>query len=429
MLLVLRTFIVFLWACLMILPISGSVDLSDKGKASGKLRWNKDKIRIAISDSLFKENQNIKQGSNVREALFRSIAVWEAAVDVKFEVYQSDVTNVSPSGPNGDGVNLITTAPTAENILFFGKHALDTPAATRIFFDAAGNITESDIVLNPLHQFSTDGTFGTFDLEMVLVHELGHLLGLDHSGVSGAVMNDLIPKNGLFNISHSYARELTEVDLVNARDLYGASLEEKDCCGSIELTLSIPKRKAGPGGTVWAELKSTGQVFALTESVNSRTFKFRGLPEGNYSLYWKGQINSRAANSIHYIQDVEVAGKKSTLIKKSFTPREIDHELTFIGLNAELSKSAVSLSPGKVFDVYFGGLNLAADKVVLGTDSPFLFVDNSSVLSLDYGDEITVLSAKVEVSPEAPNGVYSVYAEDASGKKSYLIGSIVISNN
>jgi hypothetical protein len=50
------------------------------------------------------------------------------------------------------------------------------------------NTQEADMALNTNFSWSTNGASGTFDVETVYLHENGHVLGLSHSDVSGAVM-------------------------------------------------------------------------------------------------------------------------------------------------------------------------------------------------------------------------------------------------
>ena len=158
----------------------GASNLPETNKNT-RLRWKNNVIPIAFSGSLFKPNPNFKVDTDVKNALLKSLKTWENAANIEFETVLTDKQTVSSKGNFGDGISLITIAQTPENLLLFSRDSEQVSAKTRVFFNRRGIISEADIVLNPYQQFSTDGTFGTFDLESTLTHEIGHLLGLDHS--------------------------------------------------------------------------------------------------------------------------------------------------------------------------------------------------------------------------------------------------------
>ena len=204
-------------------PVAAPVNVDTQ-----RFRWKNNTIRVAVSSSLTRENSNIKTDSDVMGAIQRSLNSWQDVADIEFKVDQSDRQSVSPSGFAGDGVSLITIAQTPENLIFFSKDADSASAKTRIFYNIKGFITEADIVLkNAYGQFSTDGTFGTYDLESALTHEIGHLLGLRHSGVLGAML-DNFGKIGVFGIRDYSPRSLSASDVAAIRELYGPKADDEE---------------------------------------------------------------------------------------------------------------------------------------------------------------------------------------------------------
>ena len=123
----------------------------------------------------------IAAGSNPQGAITGAMNAWTAipASVVSFEAPGSTAdTNASSNGEN-----LITFVDTPANRALVGSDAL---AVTVLKFNLAGVISDSDIVVSPAKAFSTNNQGGTYDLQSVITHELGHALGAGHSGVVGA---------------------------------------------------------------------------------------------------------------------------------------------------------------------------------------------------------------------------------------------------
>jgi hypothetical protein len=371
-----------------------------------RLRWKDRVVKIAVSASLLRPNANIKSDSDIMDAVKRSFKAWQDVADVQFEiVWGSDRQSVSPAGPAGDGISLITIAASPENVLFFAN----------------------DIVLNPFQQFSTDGTFGTYDLQATLTHEIGHVLGLHHSGVLGATMADNIPRNGTFGLPDFSARTLSDSDISAIRDLYGPNEGVHDCCAVVSGRLNFAGPRAGKNVRVWAEESETGRVFGQADVASDGSFHFGGLPSGSYNLFWKGNTPSAGEPAAKFGSvDVEPGDEKAIIQK--IVPYATDLSLDYIGKNAQLAESGISLESGREETVYVGGKGLDPTKLAVGFSSPFIHADPASLTSHDFGDGVSVISIVVSVDPEAPAGVYSLFIIDDKGSRAAMIGALNLNN-
>lgn len=393
---------------------------------SMRLRWKNNVIPVAVSSSLTKQAQGAKSDAEVAALVRRSFANWERVAGVRFEISTVDKQSIGAAGKNGDGVNLITVAQTPENLLLFNGGGEDIAARTQTFYNARGNITEADIVLNPYQQFSVDGGIGTFDLEATLTHEVGHLLGLEHSLIPGATMFEHQGKNGVYGLPAFAPRTLSEDDVAAARTLYGAAKNSAECCGAITGKLSLPNGRAAKDFQVWIEETATGRVNAAGATNGDGVFRLEGVTAGSYSVYAQELGAGKIAGAGFFVGEAEaVRGKITSLSKKlKIAPKTFD--LTHIGFNGQMSELAILLNGGKSFAVYVGGRNLDAEKLKVGFNTPNLTVAAGSPTKQDFGSGLTVLSFEVKVNSRTPPGEYSFFLRGAADETAFVAGALTV---
>ncbi len=373
---------------------------------------------IAISDSFKGDISSIKRGSDPVEALRRSLKTWSDVSGIEFELVNSDDLNVSASGATGDGVNLITIAGTAQNTLFIGKEAAGIPAATRLFFDKSGRITEADIVLNPAEQFSTDGTFGTFDLESIFVHEVGHLLGLGHSDLPSSSLFESLPRNGIFGTQAFSVRTLSTVDIAEARAKYGLSTD-LECCGSLSGKLSLENGRPAANVKVWLEKFADGRTVAIVRTDDQGRFQMNGVSEGNYRLVKGSDIVRNELDQI-----VISTGEEAKVAERT-TVTDVETR-AFLGLNGQLSNVAVPVNRGSTYRVYIGISGGVADPVEVFSTSKNVSIDQDSILIHSFFEGIKVISVELDIDALAEFGDYSLVVQLANGRTVPLPGSLTL---
>src|ERR1041385_882069 len=227
-------------------------------------RWLSKPIIVAFSTSLSAPPPNIKAGSDIIGAARRALQHWASVADIQFLETTSTTQTISPSNA-GDRVNLITVAN--DNAAAFGSS--ENPGRTRLFYDPGGAIVEADIALNPAVEFSSDGTPATYDLESTFTHEIGHLIGLEHSAILGATMQPRQALNGLYGLPAISQRSLSEDDIAGARALYGSRSGTGSILGKLIARSFAGQSRPIFGGHVFAEDVTTGRVVAGNVTLQS----------------------------------------------------------------------------------------------------------------------------------------------------------------
>jgi hypothetical protein len=417
--------------------------------AKKQIRWNRKTITIALSSSLTSPNTSLKPESDVVGAIHRALETWSIAAEITFVEVPSRAQSISAPG-HGDGVNLITVAATAENLAIFGDEG--SPARTRVFHDAVtGEISEADIVINPYPfsaggaplEFSTDGTPGTYDLQSTLTHEIGHLLGLNHSLVIGASMNATQALNGFFGLPAISERTLSETDRAAVKSIYGSPGNT----GSIEgRILNNQQGDLVPEGRahVWIEDAVSGRVMASGVTNANGAYRIGGIVPGYYKVMTEsldfddGQPPNldvdrhsapRGFRSLEIAGELRVAANKSAQVNYILVPPQNSQAIlapAFVGVNGELSTVPVSATPGTKLTVFVSGN--AVDQVPgtgLLVTSPYLTVSPASLRIQQFG-RVPVISFDVTTAMDAPPGEYSIRLQLNSGEIGYLVGALIV---
>jgi hypothetical protein len=423
------------------------------GSPELQVKWKTKTIQIALSTSLTLPSASIAPDSDVLGAVQRALDSWSSATNINFVVRTSKAQSISPTS-RGDGVNLITIAPTAENLAIFTEG--NNAARTRVFYDpATGEISEADIVINPYPysaedvplQFSTDGTPGTYDLESTFAHEIGHLLGLSHSGVIASTMQASQGLNGTYGLPALTERTLSEADATAVRSVYGRCENSGSVEGRIQSS-SEGKLLPVNAGHIWLEELASGRVVASSITTGGGKFSIACIPAGDYRViaeYLDQQFfepaalarDSRPSGRQRAFRSVEISGglrvapdKPTTLNYVLVPPQNSAPALNprFLGLNSELSTSPLPAEAGTKLTVYVGGDGV--DQVPgsgLSVNSPYLTIDPASLTLQQFHDSTPVISFEVTLAANAPPGDYSIRLQSNSGEISYLAGGITIS--
>ncbi|HEV2881711.1 MAG TPA: matrixin family metalloprotease [Pyrinomonadaceae bacterium] len=429
---------VLLWAAM---PARGYT--YQYNSSSAQIRWTTNPIRISLSTSLNSPPSNIKAGSDVMGAARRALRRWSDAANIQLVEASTTVDSVNPSG-NGDGISVITVSPSTTNDEFVNAGGVRRLGRTRVMFDSTGRIFEADLAINPRVPFSTDGTSNTYDLESTFVHELGHLLGLDHSGVVGATMQ---PRQGLNFIDPAHtARTLSDDDLAGIRSIYGQRVASP--VGSIAGQVNY-----GAGAHVWAENFYTGRVSGSSITKSDGSYRIDQLPTSDYRVFveyldepvfvneitnsppYAGIGSQPAFRATETTATVSVTAGNTTILNPIITLGAPSLNARTLGINGALQAATVQLSAGRVYRLAVGGTNLASVPLTtagFSVTTPSMTIDPASFAREDpinYGitePNFGIVSFNLIIADSAKFGDYTLRLRSATGETAYLSGALAL---
>jgi YVTN family beta-propeller protein len=225
--------------------------------------------------------------SHVDRVITDSFAAWEDVVTSSITFRDRGTGNFTVS--DSDGRNVLTFDQVGEH--FDSPRETGVIAFTRINWNDSGEMTDTDIVFNGRDfRFSVgnpDLGSGILDLQGVLTHEIGHLLGLDHSALAG----DIDVRPTMYPYYFGGEGTLTADDISGASTLYPSA--EALNTGTISGRVTQRDGSGAFGAHVVAYKAETEEFVAgvLSGTSGSRLgrggdgeYEIRGLPPGDYNV-------------------------------------------------------------------------------------------------------------------------------------------------
>jgi hypothetical protein len=202
-------------------PVHGYLKFGFRiGSQTVDVKWPDAPIRYFVNE---RDIAGVSAGE-FRAAVRRATATWAAVPGVRLGFEDQGFTTAEPVGLDGRSTLGFLDRPDLDRVL----------GATSLLLDAeTGALVEADIFFNTRFPWSVapQGEAGRVDLESVVLHELGHFIGLGHSAIgeteaaatggrrvlgSGAVMFPIALTPGA-----TADRVLQDDDMAAAQDLYG----------------------------------------------------------------------------------------------------------------------------------------------------------------------------------------------------------------
>jgi hypothetical protein len=189
----------------------------------------------------------------------RAVDDWTVVPGAQISFEDGGVMNGIKAGK--DGQNSITFV----DGLFKDQNFL---AVTTNWYDSTGHMAEADVQIDPTV------IPGGYNLQMLVEHEFGHVLGLDHSGVLSSIMYPFVGKGGIAALDTDDQVSIASLYPEQGKTAPGATLQGRVMADS--------------GGVFAAQvvaMNDSGEPVATALTDQGGHFEIDGVPQGTYQIY------------------------------------------------------------------------------------------------------------------------------------------------
>jgi Matrixin len=251
------------------------------GATTVDVKWTGTPVRYFVND---RDIPGVT-AADMRAAVARAAATWQGVAGTTLRFEDQGLTAAVPVGLDGRNTLGFLDRPDLDRVL----------GATSLLIDASnGSLVEADVFFNTRFTWSVapQGESGRVDVESVVVHELGHFVGLGHSAIgeteplasggrrvlgSGAVMFPIALTPGA-----TADRVLQDDDEAGVQDLYAPDAANRTS-GSV--TGRVTKNGRGVyGAHVVAFHAETGRMVGGFSLNANGDFVIAGLDPGPHLL-------------------------------------------------------------------------------------------------------------------------------------------------
>lgn len=292
-------------------------------------------------------------------------------------------------------------------------------ALTPVWFQSNGVIADADVLFNGSDfTFTTEGVLNAFDVQDVATHELGHLLGLDHSGWAGATMYPYVDPSVILH------RSLSGDDERGLRDAYPTGTYST-------ITGRVTRASDGSGvaGANVAALDSDGRTIAGALADAAGNYALKGLEAETYTV-WASPLDQpvAAANlggnrtiatnfQSTAVATTSVAGSGTTHVGDGDAGVGADAAFA-LGRNTDELPLRVEPGASGIFSLH--GTGLAPGSTLAASDPDF------GVLVIAWNN--TVVTFQVTAPGGEPAGHVDLVATSAGGDRSVLHAAIEVAS-